>query len=248
MSDKVIGRNPVLEAIKSGRPIDKIIVKKGHLEGSIVPIIKKAREAGIVVQEVEHRRLDMVAEGENHQGIIAYVSPYGYSSVGDILDSAKAKGEPPFIIICDKITDPHNLGAILRTANCVGAHGMIIPKHGSAGLSSVAAKTAAGAAEYTPVAKVTNLASTIDSLKKEGLWIAAADMDGGSMYGTDLTGPLAIVIGSEGSGISRLVKEKCDLIVSIPMNGQINSLNASVAAGVLMYEALRQRIKKAAQN
>lgn len=248
MSDKVIGRNPVLEAIKSGRPIDKIIVKKGHLEGSIVPIIKKAREAGIVVQEVEHRRLDMVAEGENHQGIIAYVSPYGYSSVGDILDSAKAKGEPPFIIICDKITDPHNLGAILRTANCVGAHGMIIPKHGSAGLSSVAAKTAAGAAEYTPVAKVTNLASTMDSLKKEGLWIAAADMDGSSMYGTDLTGPLAIVIGSEGSGISRLVKEKCDLIVSIPMNGQINSLNASVAAGVLMYEALRQRIKKAAQN
>lgn len=244
MEDRIIGRNPVLEAIKSGRPIDKIIIKKGRLEGSIVPIVKKAREAGIAIQEAEHRKLDAIANGENHQGIIAYVSPYEYRSVNDILNSAREKGEPPFIVICDKITDPHNLGAILRTANCVGAHGVIIPKHGSAGLSSAAAKTAAGAAEYTPVAKVTNLSSTIEELKKEGLWIAAADMDGSVMYDADLTGPLGIVIGSEGSGIGRLVKEKCDFTVSIPMSGQINSLNASVAAGILMYEALRQRRKQ----
>lgn len=244
MEDKIIGRNPVSEAIKSGRPIDKILIKKGRFEGSLVPIVKKAREAGIVIQEADHKKLDSIAEGGNHQGIIAYVSPYEYKTVKDLLDDAKSKNEPPFIIICDKITDPHNLGAILRTANCAGAHGLIIPKHGSAGLTSTAVKTAAGAAEYTPVAKVTNLASTIDSLKKEGLWIAAADMDGGSMYQTDLTGPLAVVIGNEGSGVSRLVKEKCDMIVSIPMHGQINSLNASVAAGVLIYEALRQRQNK----
>lgn len=244
MEDRIIGRNPVLEAIKSGRPIDKIIIKKGRLEGSIVSIIKKAREAGIVVQEAEHRKLDTIADGENHQGIIAYVSPYEYSSISDILASSREKNEPPFIIICDKITDPHNLGAILRTANCVGAHGVVIPKRGSAGLSSIAVKTSAGAAEYTPVAKVTNLAYAIDELKKEGLWIAAADMNGSEMYDSDLTGPLGIVIGSEGTGIGRLVKEKCDFTVSIPMHGQINSLNASVAAGILMYEALRQRIKK----
>lgn len=241
MEDKIIGRNPVLEAVKSGRSIDKILVKKGKLEGSIVQIIKKARDAGIIIQEVDHGKLEAVAEGENHQGIIAYVSPYEYKSVNDILNSARDKGEAPFVIICDRITDPHNLGAILRTANCVGAHGVIIPKRNSVGLNSIAVKTAAGAAEYTPVAKVTNIASTIEELKKEGLWIAAADMDGQEMYKTDLKGALGIVIGSEGEGIGRLVKEKCDFIVSIPMNGDINSLNASVAAGVLMYEALRQR-------
>lgn len=241
MEDKIIGRNPVLEAIKNGRSIDKILVKKGRLEGSIVPIIKKARDAGLVIQEVEHQKLDAAAEGENHQGIIAYVSPYEYKTVRDILDIAQAKNEPPFVIICDKITDPHNLGAILRTANCAGAHGVIIPKRNSVGLNSTAVKAAAGAAEYTPVAKVTNISSTIDELKKEGLWIAAADMDGQEMYKTDLKGALGIVIGSEGEGIGRLVKEKCDFIVSIPMHGNINSLNASVAAGVLIYEALRQR-------
>lgn len=242
MEDKIIGRNPVLEAVKSGRAIDKILVKKGRLEGSIVPIVKKARDMGIIIQEAEHQKLDAVAEGENHQGIIAYVSPYEYKSVSDILEAARAKGEPPFVIICDKITDPHNLGAILRTANCVGAHGIIIPKRNSVGLNSAAVKTAAGAAEYTPVAKVTNIASTIDELKKEGLWIAAADMDGEDMYKSDLKGALGIVIGSEGSGIGRLIKEKCDFTVRIPMHGDINSLNASVAAGVLMYEALRQRL------
>ncbi len=241
MEDKIIGRNPVLEAIKSGRSIDKILIKKGKYEGSIVPIIKKAKANGIIIQEVDKAKLDQIAEGENHQGIIAYVSAYEYSSVKDILSYAKEKNEPPFVIICDKITDPHNLGAIIRTANCAGAHGIIIPKRDSAGLNSIVVKTSAGAAEYTRVAKVTNIANTIDDLKKSGMWIAAADMDGEPMYNIDLKGSLGIVIGSEGGGISRLVKEKCDFIASIPMKGEINSLNASVAAGVLMYEAVRQR-------
>lgn len=241
MEDKIIGRNPILEAIRSGRAIDKILVKKGKYEGSIVPIVKKAKEAKIIIQEVDRAKLDMIAEGGNHQGIIAYVSAYEYADVKDILSRAAEKGEAPFVIICDKITDPHNLGAILRTANCVGAHGVIIPKRGSVGLNSTVAKISAGAVEYTPVAKVTNIASTIDDLKKEGMWIAGADMDGEEMYKIDLKGSLGLVIGSEGDGISRLVKEKCDFIASIPMSGQINSLNASVAAGVLMYEAMRQR-------
>ena len=241
MEDKIIGRNPVLEAIKAGRSIDKILIKKGKYEGSIIPVVKKAKEAGIIIQETERSKLDAVAEGGNHQGVIAYVSAYEYVSVADILNKAREKGEAPFVIICDKITDPHNLGAIIRTANCVGAHGVIIPKRGSAGLNSAAAKTSAGAVEYTGVAKVTNISDTIEKLKKEGLWIAAADMDGQPMYEVDLKGSLGIVIGSEGEGVSRLVKEKCDFIVSIPMRGEINSLNASVAAGVVMYEALRQR-------
>lgn len=241
MKDKIVGRNPVLEAIRSGRTIDKILIKKGKYEGSIVPIIKTAKEAKIIIQEVDRAKLDMIAEGENHQGIIAYVSDYEYVEVKDILSLAADKGEAPFVIICDKITDPHNLGAIIRTANCVGAHGIIIPKRGSVGLNSAVAKTSAGAVEYTPVAKVTNIANTIDDLKKDGMWIAGADMDGEEMYKIDLKGSLGLVIGSEGEGISRLVREKCDYIASIPMNGQISSLNASVAAGVLMYEALRQR-------
>lgn len=241
MEDKILGRNPVMEAIRSGRSIDKILVKKGKYEGSIVPIIKKAKDAGIIIQEVDRAKLDAIAEGGSHQGVIAYVSAYEYSTVKDILDRARSKGEAPFVIICDKITDPHNLGAIIRTANCVGAHGVIIPKRGSAGLNSTVAKTSAGAVEYTPVAKVTNIASVIDELKKEGLWITAADMDGEEMYKIDLQGALGIVIGSEGEGIGRLIREKCDFIASIPMEGDINSLNASVAAGVLMYEALRQR-------
>ena len=241
MEDKIIGRNPVLEAIRSGRSIDKILIKKGKYEGSIVPIIKKAKEAKILIQEVDKAKLDTISEGENHQGVIAYVSAYDYVTVKDILLRAEEKSEPPFVIICDKITDPHNLGAILRTANCVGAHGVIIPKRNSVGVNSIVAKTSAGAVEYTPVAKVTNIAGTIEDLKKEGMWIAGADMNGEEMYKVDLKGSLGLVIGSEGEGISRLVREKCDFIASIPMNGQINSLNASVAAGVLMYEALRQR-------
>lgn len=241
MEDTVIGRNPVLEAIKSGRSIDKLLIKKGKYEGSIVPIVKKAKEAGIIIQEVDRAKLDAIAEGENHQGVIAYVSAHSYVSVDDILKKAEDRGEAPFVIICDKITDPHNLGAIIRTANCVGAHGVIIPKRNSAGINSAAVKTSAGAVEYTGVARVTNIAETIEALKKKGLWIAAADMDGDSMYKTDLKGALGIVVGSEGSGVSRLVKEKCDFIISIPMFGEINSLNASVAAGVVMYEAVRQR-------
>ena len=241
MEDKIIGRNPVLEAIKSGKLIDYMLIKKGRYEGSIVPIVKKAKENGIIVQEVAKEKLDALSEGGNHQGVVAFVSAHDYATVEDILKKAADKGEPPFVIICDKITDPHNLGAIIRTANCVGAHGVIIPKRGSVGVNSVVVKTSAGAAMYTPVAKVTNIAATLDELKKAGLWIAAADMDGEEMYKIDLKGALGIVIGSEGEGISRLVREKCDFIASIPMAGDINSLNASVAAGVLMYEALRQR-------
>lgn len=241
MEDKIIGRNPVLEAIRSGRNIEKILIKKGKYEGSLVPVIKKAKEAGIIIQETDKVKLDALSEGQNHQGVVAYVSAHEYSTVKDILARAAEKGEAPFIIICDRITDPHNLGAVIRTANCAGAHGVIIPKRNSAFLNSVVAKTSAGAVEYTPVAKVTNIASAIDDLKKEGLWIAGADMDGSEMYGVDLTGALGIVIGSEGGGISALVRKKCDFIASIPMFGDINSLNASVAAGVLMYEAVRQR-------
>lgn len=241
MEDKIIGRNPVLEAIKAGRPIDKILIKKGKYEGSVISVVKKAKEAGIIIQEVDRAKLDALSERGNHQGVVAYVSAYKYVSVDDILKKAQDRGEDPFIIICDKITDPHNLGAIIRTANCVGAHGIIIPKRNSVGLNSVVAKTSAGAIEYTGVAKVTNIADTIDRLKKSGLWIAAADMDGQEMYEADLKGALGIVVGSEGEGVGRLVKEKCDFAVSIPMHGEISSLNASVAASVIMYEALRQR-------
>ena len=242
MEDKIFGRNPVAEAVKSGRAVEKILVRKGRIEGSLVPIIKKAKAQGIIVQETDARRLDELSGGQNHQGVIAYVSEYDYVSVADILQKAYDKGEAPFVIICDRITDPHNLGAILRTANCVGAHGVIIPKRNSAGLNSIAVKTAAGAAEYTPVARVTNISAALEQLKKEGLWICAADMDGEPLYKADLRGALGIVIGSEGEGISRLVRENCDFAVSIPMAGEINSLNASVAAGVIMYETLRQRI------
>ena len=241
MDDKIFGRNPVAEALKSGRAVEKILVRKGRIEGSLVPLIKKAKAAGIIVRETDARRLDELSGGQNHQGVIAYVSEYDYASVQDILQRAYDKDEAPFIVICDRITDPHNLGAILRTANCVGAHGVIIPKRNSAGLNSAAVKTAAGAAEYTPVARVTNISSAIADLKKAGLWICAADMAGEPLYKADLNGPLAIVIGSEGEGIGRLVRENCDFAVSIPMTGEINSLNASVAAGVIMYEALRQR-------
>ena len=241
MEDKIIGRNPVMEAIRSGREIEKIFIKKGPQEGSIVSIIKKAKEQGIIITEVDKQKLDNMAEGENHQGVIALAAVCEYVSVKEILDRAREKGKAPFVIICDKITDPHNLGSIIRTANCVGADGVIIPKRNSVGLNLVVAKTSAGALEYTPVARVTNIARTLDELKEEGLWIAGADMDGSAMYKNDLKGALGLVIGSEGEGISRLVKEKCDFLVSIPMYGDINSLNASVAAAVLMYEVARQK-------
>lgn len=239
--DKIVGRNPVREAIRSGRQIDKILIKKGAVEGSVTEIIKKARERGIIIQEVDKQKLNSLAEGENHQGVIAFAAMHEYVSVDDILSRARESGEEPFLIICDKLTDSHNLGSILRSANCAGAHGVIIPKRGSVSLNSVVAKTSAGAIEYTPVARVTNIAQTIERLKEKGVWIAGADMEGTEMYSAGLSGALALVIGAEGEGLSRLVKERCDFLVKIPMFGQINSLNASAAAAVLMYEILRQR-------
>ncbi len=243
MDNKIIGRNPVSEALKSGVNIEKIMIKKGKQEGSIIPLIRKAKDKGIFVQEVDKNKLDVLSDGENHQGIIAVVCEYSYSTVSEILAEAKEKEEEPFVIICDKIQDPHNLGAIIRTSACVGAHGVIIPKRNSATLNSVVAKTSAGALMHMKVAQVTNISECIRDLKDQGLWIAGADMDGADMYSSNLTGALGLVIGNEGEGISRLVKENCDFLVSIPMTGKISSLNASVAGAVLMYEAIRQRKK-----
>lgn len=239
--DKIYGRNPVLEAIRHGREIDKILIKKGGIDGSVNVIVKKAKDLGIIISEVDKQKLDSICGGENHQGVVAYTAVHEYATVKDILKKAADKGQPPFIIICDKITDPHNLGSIIRTANCAGVDGIIIPQRNSVGLNAVVAKTSAGAVEYTPVARVTNIAQTVEALKKEGVWVAGADMDGEPMGKCDLKGALALVIGNEGEGISHLVKEKCDFLVSIPMFGDINSLNASVAAAVLTYEAVRQR-------
>ncbi len=240
--DKIEGRNPVTEAIKSGREIDKLLVSAK--EGSIKKIVAMARERGIIVQEVVKSKLDELSETGAHQGVIALVAAHSYATVDDILKLAEDKGESPFIILLDEITDPHNLGSILRTANAVGAHGVIIPKRRSVGLSSVVAKTSAGALEYTPVARVTNLAQTIDCLKEKGVWFYATHQDAKQSYTeVDYNGGVGIVIGSEGSGVSRIVAEKCDFLISIPMKGKINSLNASVAAGVIMYEALKQREK-----
>lgn len=241
MEDIIFGRVPVLEAIKAGRSIDKLVIKNGAYSKSLIPVIDAAKHRGIIIQQADLQKLDKAADGGNHQGVIAYVSAHEYVSVEDILNRAEAKGESPFVIICDKITDPHNLGAIIRTANCVGASGVIIPKRESVGINSVVMKTSAGAAQHTPVARVTNIARTIEELQQKGLWITAADMDGKAMYDIDFKGAIGIVVGSEGNGVSRLVREKCDFIASIPMHGEISSLNASVAASVLMYEALRQR-------
>lgn len=244
MDNIIIGRNPVLEAIKAGREIDKIMVKKGGYEGSLVTVIKKAKSLKLPVVEVDKAKLDLLSDGKNHQGVIAFVAAHTYTDVKDMIKLAKEKSNAPFIIILDKVTDPHNFGSIIRTANCAGANGIIIPKRGSVGLSETVAKTSAGALEYIPIAKVTNIAETVEMLKKEGFWIAGAEADGELMYKTDLTGAIALVIGSEGEGISRLVKGKCDFLCRIPMYGDINSLNASVAAGVMMYEIVRQRGEK----
>ena len=235
------GRNAVLEVLKSGRDIEKIIVQKGNVEGTIRRIVGIAKEKGVVVQEVVKQKLDEMSQTKNHQGVIAIVSEHEYADVEDIINSAESKGEKPFIIILDNITDPHNLGAIIRTAECAGAHGVIIPKGRSVGLTAIVGKTSAGAIEYMPVARVTNIARTIDDLKSRGIWVACADMGGDDYFDASLDGALALVIGSEGEGVSRLVKEKCDFTVSIPMYGKISSLNASVAAALLMYEAVRQR-------
>jgi len=243
-ADIIEGRNPILEALKSGREIDKILVTRSNKQGSILKIISDAKKQGIVVQEVDRSKLDSLSQTKNHQGDIAYAAAMSYVSVEDILENAKAKNEQPFIVIADEITDPHNLGSLIRTANAAGVHGIIIPKRRSVGLNSVVAKTSAGAVEFTPVAKVSNIASVIEKLKKENVWIIGADMDGDkTIYTQDFSGPIAIVVGSEGNGISRIVKEKCDFLVQIPMLGEITSLNASVAGALMIYEAVRSRIK-----
>ena len=236
------GRNAVLEAFRSGKTIDKLFVQDGCKDGPILSITREARKHDTLIKYVPRERLDQLSETGKHQGVIAYAAAYEYAEVEDILKNARDKGEEPFIFLLDNIEDPHNLGAIIRTANLAGAHGGIIPKRRAVGLTATVAKTSAGALNYTPVAKVTNLAATIDELKKEGLWFVCADMGGESMYRLNLKGPIGLVIGNEGEGVSRLVKEKCDYIASIPMKGDIDSLNASVAAGVLAYEIVRQRL------
>ena len=237
------GRNAVLEAFRSGRTIDKLYVLDGCQDGPVRSITREARKHDTIVNYVTKERLDQISETGKHQGVIAVSAAYDYARVEDILALAEKKGEPPFILILDGIEDPHNLGAIIRTANQAGAHGVIIPKRRAVGLTATVARTSAGAVNYTPVAKVTNLAKTIEDLKKEGLWFVCADMGGTTMYDLNLTGPIGLVIGNEGEGVGRLVKEKCDFIASIPMKGDIDSLNASVAAGVLAYEIVRQRLQ-----
>jgi 23S rRNA (guanosine2251-2'-O)-methyltransferase len=238
------GRNPVLEALKSGREIDKIFIQKGAGEGSIRQIIAIAREKKILVKEVDKAKLDGLSKTRNHQGVIASAALYKYYEVEDILSAAKEKGEDPFIIILDEITDNNNLGSILRSADASGVHGIIIPKRRAVRLTPAVAKISAGAVEYVPVAKVTNLNHTIEYLKKEGLWIVGADMGGETYYGKDMTGPIALVIGSEGEGLGRLIKENCDFLVSIPMRGKISSLNAAVSAAIILFEIQKQRAAK----
>ncbi len=236
------GRNAVIEAYRSGKTIDKLYILDGCQDGPIQTIKREAKKYDTLIKFVTKDRLDQLSETGKHQGVIAIAAAYEYSSVEDILNKAKEKNEPPFVIILDNIEDPHNLGAIIRTANLAGAHGVIIPKNRAAGLTATVARTSAGALNYTPVAKVTNIAKTIDDLKKEGLWFVCADMDGQVMYDLNLKGPIGLVIGNEGEGVGRLVKEKCDFVASIPMKGDIDSLNASVAAGILAYEIVRQRM------
>lgn len=237
------GRNAVLEAMRSGKAIDKLFVLDGCQDGPVRTIVREAKKRGIVLNFVEKERLNHLSETGKHQGVVAFAAAYEYSSVDDMLNLARERGEDPFLILLDGIEDPHNLGAIIRTANLAGAHGVIIPKRRASGLTATVAKTSAGALNYTPVAKVTNLVSTMKELKKQGLWFVCADMDGTLMYQTNLTGPVGLVIGNEGEGVSRLVKENCDFTASVPMKGEIDSLNASVAAGVLAYEIVRQRLK-----
>ena len=237
------GRNAVLEAFRAGKTIDKLFVLDGCQDGPVKSILREAKKTDSIINIVDKERLDRLANSGHHQGVVAQAAAYEYAEVEDILNAAKEKGEAPFIFILDEIEDPHNLGAIIRTANLCGAHGVIIPKRRAVGLTATVAKTSAGAVNYTPVAKVTNIAKTIEELKKEGMWFVCADMDGQTMYDLNLTGPIGLVIGNEGAGVSRLVKEKCDFTASIPMKGDIDSLNASVAAGVLAYEIVRQRLK-----
>lgn len=237
------GRNAVIEAYRSGRTMDKLYLLEGCQDGPIMTIKREAKKKGTPVKFVTKERLDQISETGKHQGVIAYAAAYTYAEVEDILEAAREKGEAPFLFLLDNIEDPHNLGAIIRTANLAGAHGVIIPKNRAVGLTATVAKTSAGAINYTPVARVTNLARTIEELKKEGIWFVCADMGGTLMYDLDLKGAIGVVIGSEGEGVSRLTKEKCDMSAAIPMKGDIASLNASVAAGILAYEIVRQRLK-----
>ena len=242
-TDLIVGRNAVLEALQSGRAVDSVWIARGERTGSIGKIQRLCREKGIVVKEVDEKKLSFSCGHANHQGVAAFAAAHEYADVEDIFELAASRGEAPFLIVCDEIEDPHNLGAILRSAEASGAHGVIIPKRRSASLSYAVAKTSAGAIEYVPVARVPNIPALLDDLKKRGVWIYAADMDGQLWCDTDFGGAVALVIGSEGRGVGRLVRERCDFIVSLPMHGQVNSLNASVAAGILMFEVARQRIK-----
>ena len=235
------GRNPIIEALKNNRPIEKIMVNKASKEGSIKKILAMAKENKVIIQEVDRHKLDEMSESHAHQGVIAITSDYRYYDLDEILEIPRQNGEDPFFIILDGITDPHNLGSIIRTADAVGAHAVIIPKRRSVQITPIVAKASAGAVEYLPVCKVTNIVNTIKILKEKGLWIAAVDMDGQTFYQQNLGGPLGLVVGSEGEGISRLVKQNCDFTVSMPMSGNVTSLNASVAGGILLYEVYRQR-------
>ena len=236
------GRNAVIEAFRAGKTIDKLFILDGCHDGPVNSIIREAKKHNCIISYVSKERLDQMSATGKHQGVVAMAAAYEYAEVEDMLELAREKGEPPFIIILDNIEDPHNLGAIIRTANLSGAHGVIIPKRRAVGLTATVARTSAGALNYTPVAKVTNISNTIEELKEQGLWFVCADMGGETMYNLDLKGPIGLVIGNEGEGVSRLVREKCDFIASIPMKGDIDSLNASVAAGVLAYEIVRQRL------
>lgn len=244
MSEQIEGRNAVLEAFRSGKCVDKLFILDGCQDGPVRTIAREARKTDTIINYVSKERLDQLSETRAHQGVIAQVAAYEYATVEDILAKAEEKGEPPFIFLLDNVEDPHNLGAIIRTANLAGAHGVIIPKRRAVGLTSTVAKTSAGAINYTPVAKVTNLVRTIEELKEKGIWFVCADMGGDTMYQLKLTGPIGLVIGNEGEGVSRLVREACDFTASIPMKGDIDSLNASVAAGVLAYEIVRQRFQQ----
>ena len=236
------GRNAVLEALRSGKPMDKLYVLDGCQDGPIRTIVREAKKHDVILQFVTKERLNQLSETGKHQGVIAHAAAYVYAQVEDMLELAKSRGEDPFIFLLDNIEDPHNLGAIIRTANLAGAHGVIIPKRRAVGLTATVARTSAGALNYTPVARVTNLKKTVEDLKKQGLWFVCADMDGTVMYDLDLKGPIGLVIGNEGEGVSRLMKENCDFVAGIPMKGDIDSLNASVATGVLAYEIVRQRL------
>ena len=242
MSEQIEGRNAVMEAFRSGQVIDKLFILDGCQDGPVRSIAREARKKDTIINYVPKERLDQLSQTGSHQGVIAQIAAYEYSTVEDILEKAREKGEPPFIFLLDNIEDPHNLGAIIRTANLAGAHGVIIPKRRAVGLTATVAKTSAGALNYTPVAKVTNLGKTIDELKEAGIWFVCADMDGDRMYDLNLKGPIGMVIGNEGEGVSRLIREKCDFTAEIPMKGDIDSLNASVAAGILAYEIVRQRL------